>query len=85
MDIGALQGTLWEATEADGGYMELKLTLAEGELLREMVAHYLRDLRLEIARTENKDFRIRLRGQEQLLDRLLAELERLDLPVAGIA
>lgn len=54
--------------------MQLTLTPAEVTLLHEMLDHYLVDLQMEIARTEHKDFRERLRERERLLERLVAEL-----------
>lgn len=54
--------------------MQLNLTSAEAALLREMLAHYLSDLEMEVARTDRKDFRQTLRERERLLERLVAEL-----------
>jgi len=65
--------------------MELKITPSEAELLHQMLEQYLRELRVEIARTEHKEFRHQLRIREELLDRLVTELERADRLAAGLA
>ena len=65
--------------------MEFKVTPSEAELLHEMLAHYLHELRIEISRTEHREFRLQLRVREQLLDRLVAELEQAEHSIAGLA
>lgn len=56
--------------------MQLTLTLEEAVTLRELLTSYLSELRMEIARTEAKDFRGMLRERERLAERLVEDLDR---------
>jgi hypothetical protein len=60
--------------------MELSLQPEEVTLLRQVLANYLADLRMEIGKTEQYDFRQALKRNEALLKGLLARLES---PAAG--
>jgi hypothetical protein len=55
----------------------MQLTLGEDDVLvlRDMLHDFLHELRLEVARTEAKDFRHRLLVRQDLLERLVARLE----------
>ncbi|MFI5324193.1 MAG: hypothetical protein ACHQ6U_11860 [Thermodesulfobacteriota bacterium] len=54
--------------------MQLNLTAAEAEMLNEVLTSYLSDLRMEIADTENMDFREGLKKKEEFLKRVIQEL-----------
>jgi hypothetical protein len=54
--------------------MQLTLTDAESDLLRELLHDYLPELRREVARTEAREFRHRLVQRQELAERMLAEL-----------
>jgi hypothetical protein len=54
--------------------MQLTLTDAESDTLRELLHDYLPELRREVARTEARDFRHRLVQRQELAERILAEL-----------
>ena len=56
--------------------MQLTLTDHERELLRGLLEDYLPDLRREVARTEQHDFRHMLVERQDLVERLLGELRR---------
>jgi len=56
--------------------MELTLTDEDARTLRDVLTEHLHDLRLEVARTEAKDFRHLLIGRQELVERLLAQLEQ---------
>ena len=56
--------------------MQLTLTDRDAIVLREALLSYLPELRMEIARTDSKDYREPLLERERLFDRLVAELER---------
>jgi hypothetical protein len=56
--------------------MQLTLTDRDVAVLREALLSYLPELRMEIARTDSKDYREPLLERERLFDRLVAELER---------
>jgi hypothetical protein len=56
--------------------MELTLTDEDARTLRDVLNDHLHDLRLEVARTEAKDFRHVLLGRQELVERLLAQLEQ---------
>ncbi len=58
--------------------LQLELTEPEADLLREVAAEWLADLRTEIADTDNVDYRKGLKGKESLLRDVL---ERLAAPV----
>lgn len=55
--------------------IQLKLTDAEAEVLRNILTYHLSELRMEIAGTDSKDFRDDLKEREEVITRLLAELE----------
>jgi hypothetical protein len=52
----------------------LNLSAGEGAMLREILASYLSDLRMEIAGTDSMDFREGLKKREVFLKRLLRDL-----------
>jgi hypothetical protein len=54
--------------------MQLTLTDAERDTLRELLHDYLPELRREVARTEAREFRHRLVQRQDLAERILAEL-----------
>jgi hypothetical protein len=56
----------------------MQLTLSNGEaiLLRDTLADYLPSLRREVARTEQHDLRHLMVQRQELLERLIDELER---------
>ena len=56
--------------------MELVLTDNEARTLRDLLSDHLHDLRLEVARTEAKEFRHTLLERQELVERLLAQLEQ---------
>lgn len=53
----------------------LQLTSEEAGELYSILDSCFSELRMEIERTENGDFRHRLQAREQLLKRLIAELQ----------
>jgi len=55
--------------------MELVLTGDETRMLHDLLSDHLRDLRREVARTEAKDFRHTLLLRQELVERLVAQLE----------
>jgi len=56
--------------------VRLELTADEAHTLKILLRDYLPDLRREVARTDDHDFRHRLIKRQDLSERLLAELER---------
>lgn len=54
----------------------LELSPEEQEALIEVLESFLSDLRMEIADTERLAFRERLKGQEQIIKRLLEVLRK---------
>lgn len=56
--------------------MELILNDADARTLRDLLSDHLRELRLEVARTEAKDFRHVMLLRQEFVERLLAQLER---------
>ena len=54
----------------------LNLTQEQAETLKETLASYLSDLRLEIADTEKLEFRENLKKKETILKEILAMLEQ---------
>jgi hypothetical protein len=56
--------------------MQLSLSDEDARTLRDLLSDHLRDLRLEVARTEAKDFRHVMLLRQELVERLLAQLER---------
>jgi len=61
--------------------MELILSDEDARTLRDLLSDHLRDLRLEVARIEAKDFRHVMLLRQELVERLLAQLER-EVPAA---
>lgn len=55
--------------------IQIELTSEKAEMLREIISIYLSDLRMEIAGTENMDFREDLKKKEEFLNELLEHLE----------
>lgn len=56
--------------------LRLELTEDEAHTLRVLFRDYLPDLRREVARTEDHDFRHELIKRQDLCERLLGQLER---------
>jgi hypothetical protein len=56
--------------------MQLNLSPDEAILLRELLADYLPALRREVARTEQHDLRHPMVQRQELVERLVDELER---------
>jgi hypothetical protein len=54
--------------------MELTLSGAESRVLRESVEQALDTLLMEIARADNRKFRVLLKEREEILERILAKL-----------
>ena len=62
--------------------MELMLSDDDARTLHDVLSDHLRDLRLEVARTEAKAFRHAMLLRQELVERLVAQLER-DVPAAA--
>jgi hypothetical protein len=56
--------------------MQLMLSDGEAVLLRDLLADYLPTLRREVARTEQHDLRHLMVERQDLVERLIEELER---------
>jgi len=56
--------------------IQIDLTSEKAEMLREIISTYLSDLRMEIAGTENMNFREELKKKEDFLKELLRRLEK---------
>lgn len=56
--------------------MELILSDDDARTLRELLTDHLGELRLEVARTEAREFRHALLLRQELVERLLTQLER---------
>ncbi len=54
---------------------QISLTDEEGAMLKEIIESYLSDLRMEIADTDQKDFREGLKRKEAFLKDLLQRLK----------
>jgi len=54
--------------------MDLKLTSDEEELVKEMLEEHYRELLMEIARTDHREFKLDLRKKEQVLKSVLNKL-----------
>ena len=54
--------------------MTLELTAAEQELLLETLISYLSNLRIEIMRTDNREFKARLRRRMEVAETVLDKL-----------
>ena len=57
--------------------MQITLSSDEAITLRDLLADYLPSLRREVARTEQHDFRHLMVQRQDLVERLVAELEEL--------
>lgn len=55
--------------------MKIDLTTAEVRFLVEILEEHRRQLQVEIVHTDHKEFKLRLREKEKLLDELLNKLE----------
>lgn len=58
--------------------IQIDLTSEKAEMLRVIISTYLSDLRMEIAGTENMNFREELKKKEEFLKELLPRLEKGD-------
>lgn len=56
--------------------VQIDLSPKEQEILRDMLENYLSDLRMEIAATENKDFRDALKEKRDLVAKVVAVLHQ---------
>jgi hypothetical protein len=54
--------------------MQLNLTAEEAAMLNEILTSYLSDLRMEIADTENMEFRENLKKKEEFIKKVIGEL-----------
>lgn len=54
--------------------MKIDLTATELQFLIEILAERRRQLQAEIIHTDHKEFKLRLRNKEKLLDELLSKL-----------
>ena len=59
--------------------LDLTLNDDDARTLRDFLRDHFHDLQIEVARTEAKDLRHLLLAQQELIERLLAQLER-DVP-----
>ncbi|HET9791732.1 MAG TPA: hypothetical protein VJV96_11790 [Candidatus Angelobacter sp.] len=55
--------------------MNINMTEAEAELVRDILAQHHRELLLEIARAEHHEFKLALQKREKLLRELLEKLQ----------
>ena len=55
--------------------MQLTLSGDEAEMLRKVLESYLGDLRMEIARTDSRDYRGMLKREAGFLRRVIEELD----------
>ncbi len=55
--------------------VHLELTDKEAETLRNILSYHLSELRMEIAGTDSKDFRDELKEREEVINKILSELE----------
>jgi hypothetical protein len=56
--------------------MDIRLTEAEATLLRDLFRDYLPELKMEVARTDAKEFRHLLVQRQELCERILDLLEQ---------
>ena len=56
--------------------IQLDMTRAEAQTLREALESYLSDLRMEIVDTDQQDFREGLKRKKEVLERVLDQLDR---------
>lgn len=54
--------------------VQINLTTDEVGMLRNILNHYLSDLRMEVVDTDNLDFREKLKQEEAFLNRVLQQL-----------
>jgi len=54
--------------------IEIKLSPEEAVVLKEVLKGYLSDLRMEISATDLMDFREKLKHQESVLNKVVAQL-----------
>jgi hypothetical protein len=55
--------------------MDLTIDAEESRVLRRVLDHYLREIREEIGKTENFDYRQGLKQDEEILKALIARVE----------
>jgi len=56
--------------------ISLDLSSVEREILSDVLASYLSDLRMEIADTDSMDFRDRLKRRKSVVEKVLDEVRR---------
>ncbi|HVA93880.1 MAG TPA: hypothetical protein VNI36_03170 [Candidatus Dormibacteraeota bacterium] len=56
--------------------MQLNLTETDARTLKEFLHDHFKDLQMEVARTEAKDFRHMLLARQDLIERLLKQLDQ---------
>lgn len=56
--------------------MQLTLSNDDARILRDFLRDHFHDLQIEVARTEAKDFRHALVARQDLIERLLAQLDQ---------
>ena len=56
--------------------MQFTLETGEAAVLKEMLAQYLSDLRMEIGRTENYEARQELHQRETVLRKVIAQIDQ---------
>ena len=54
--------------------IKIELDSQEAQVLKEILERYLSDLRMEIAATEEKEWRDKLKEREDFLKRLISQL-----------
>ena len=67
-----------QAGLANPEMVRIELTNDEAEILREMLAHKLRDIAVEINRTDSLEFKATLRETERALEHLVQQLPQSD-------
>ena len=55
--------------------MQLVLSSTEATVLREVLTAHLASLRVEIGRSDHREYREMLRQRDEVLERILAQLE----------
>ncbi len=56
--------------------MQLNLTAEEAEMLKEILANSLSEIRFEISNTERMTYREQIKQREELIKKLLQDLEK---------
>lgn len=56
--------------------VKIEITPEEAEQLHSILDNYLSDLRMEIADTEDHNFRTMLKGRRDLVERVLGQLKQ---------